>query len=184
MLDRREVIIGTAATILVPSMGSTETVQWQPIETAPKDGTVILLYEPNRYAYNIGVKGGLIEIEFGRWHDRVIFEYGKKITDLKSWVSEWRHAFVNGRAVSAMRPTHWMLPPSSDDVRWQPINTLNKNENTVVLLYAPPTTDRKHCVYTGAWMAVGWLHVDFVCNIKPAEHAVTHWMNLPEPPQA
>ena len=54
---------------------------WQPIETAPRDGTVVLAYDPNWYRYPHPM-----EYRDGAW-------------------SLWFHD------VGAMRPTHWMPLP-------------------------------------------------------------------------
>lgn len=71
-------------------------VEWQPIETAPKDGTIILLWEPKvkrRYALNS--QTGMFVGRYGH-------------SD-KAWLSapgEYRR-----------QPTHWMLlsaPPTSE----------------------------------------------------------------------
>lgn len=70
-------------------------MEWQPIETAPKDGTEVLIYYPEwgnkknvvfAAEYDIG-RPGMEEVE-GTWY---VFHYGPK---------------------PAAPPTHWMpLPP-------------------------------------------------------------------------
>lgn len=61
--------------------------QWQPIETAPQNGTrIILMWEPF---------GGVSEhVELGRWSER------------SGWVNTYGHAFTG-------YPTHWMPLPAA-----------------------------------------------------------------------
>lgn len=69
---------------------------WQPIDTAPKDGTRILL------AYARLDRNILI----GKYFDREEFEFGKSKGKRQGWISETMiHAFVDGD------PTHWMPLP-------------------------------------------------------------------------
>lgn len=71
--------------------------EWQPIETAPKDGTTILAYCQPRYT------GTDEPMEFSyvsviRWMDKY-----------KNSKCPWRHALNN----SAAEPIHWMpIPPA------------------------------------------------------------------------
>ncbi len=71
--------------------------EWQPIETAPKDGTKVLLYHKDWYH---------VEIAFWVWR-------GKKAI-LKEHLPEgwWELPFD---CMDALEPTHWMpdLPPES-----------------------------------------------------------------------
>lgn len=68
-------------------------IDWQPIETAPKDGTFILIYFPTDHTINI-VQWSEKEKHMGKgtW----------KIRDSDSYYYHWR-------------PTHWMLLPLSPD---------------------------------------------------------------------
>lgn len=73
-------------------------MEWQPIETAPKDGTQILLFWPY-----ITQEGG---VTTGHW-----YRAGEGVPD------RWYSPIVNGYATP---PTHWMplpSPPSPEDSR-------------------------------------------------------------------
>lgn len=66
-------------------------MEWQPIETAPKDGTVVMLWVKN-WRKTIPVMIG--------WYGKITFE------NPAGWVGE--HCKVN----HIDQPTHWMpLPP-------------------------------------------------------------------------
>lgn len=72
-------------------------MDWKPIETAPMDGTWILVYEPREYAPEIMVaQWGNIEPGYG--------------PDVQAWVTE---AYgPNPDNYAAEDATHWMpLPP-------------------------------------------------------------------------
>jgi hypothetical protein len=61
-------------------------MNWQPIETAPKDGTRVMVFCPDR-----GVMEARFNQTYGRWGDPVY--------------SEWD-----------CEPTHWMpLPPAPEE---------------------------------------------------------------------
>jgi hypothetical protein len=62
------------------------TMTWQPIETAPKDGTVVLLWH-NNFHPTIG------------WYDRGI----------KLWQEVWEHKWEVGGG----QPTQWMPLPDA-----------------------------------------------------------------------
>ncbi len=72
--------------------------EWQPIDTAPKDGTEVLLFIPN---WNNDVK-------IGNWCDTVELDYGKVRRDRKYWYAG--HSY--GMAPDP-KPTHWMPIPKS-----------------------------------------------------------------------
>ena len=67
--------------------------EWQPIETAPKDGTLIGVW--NQREPNI--------IRYARWGDGPVAKYGK------CWVT------VRGSALSNV-PTHWTPLPALPQV--------------------------------------------------------------------
>lgn len=75
-------------------------MEWQPIETAPKDGSDVLLYFPLE-----GLKG---------W-SRVVICHWRTIGDERGhWV--WQDRAVRGYS-DAYKPTHWMPLPEPPDVR-------------------------------------------------------------------
>jgi hypothetical protein len=78
-----------------------ESMQWQPIETAPKDGSVIYLYCPR------------FNCTRGSWkHD----EYFR---DEERWFSEDGDSESTGYYYVPLNPTHWMpipTPPESEEV--------------------------------------------------------------------
>lgn len=82
-----------------PAVTTRIQVEWQPIETAPKDGTVVLLF--GTFAGEIsGVSDGK-EMHIGYWKN------GRSDYDGNDW---WRLA--GGDAYTCwMRPTHWMPLP-------------------------------------------------------------------------
>ena len=66
------------------------TQEWQPIETAPKDGTLVLLYAQGTLASGV--------YEAGDWY----FWEGE-IVDCEGRLNHW---------IKGFGPTHWMpLPP-------------------------------------------------------------------------
>lgn len=68
--------------------------EWQPIETAPRDGTAILIFEPPRQSVQYEVHA---VIQVAKWNVR------------GSW---WVEA--HGEGYETYEPTHWMplpLPP-------------------------------------------------------------------------
>jgi hypothetical protein len=82
-------------------------MNWQKIETAPKDGTAILLYEPaepGKYPkLHEGVRRGeLLCMGIGLWHWPDM--------DLPHWADAFDHDKLMDE------PTHWMpLPPPPID---------------------------------------------------------------------
>jgi hypothetical protein len=74
---------------------------WQPIETAPKDGTPILLFTPGVRSSAVGPVG------VGRWVESQTVKYGRIVDDRRYWL-------VNGLVLALPhdKPSHWMpLPP-------------------------------------------------------------------------
>jgi hypothetical protein len=72
-------------------------MNWQPIETAPKDGTRVLLF------WLAGLYGSR-HIEFGRWDDDKYARKGPR----PYWTGERPN---NASAYRASQPTHWMPMP-------------------------------------------------------------------------
>lgn len=69
-------------------------MEWQPIDTAPQDGTLVLLYVPDRFPDERYVTGRSDGPEFG-WTDVTSDWYGMKPTYWAALPSPPREAFVN-----------------------------------------------------------------------------------------
>lgn len=87
--------------------------EWQPIETAPKDGTKLLLFvvqEPDDYCRAVGLPEGWSAIEVGEysWHCSG-HEHG------------WEHP-------TAGSPTHWMPLPQPPHNHPSPISAEHVKE--------------------------------------------------------
>jgi hypothetical protein len=67
-------------------------IEWQPIETAPKDGTDIMLFEPS-YGCVIAYWG--------------IAPAGTDDTE------QWLESYIDERLFKSQPPTHWMPLPKS-----------------------------------------------------------------------
>ena len=81
------------------------SMKWQPIKTAPKDGTVVLLFYHECTRANVG-----------RFIDRQIIEYGVP----KESVTFWRvieNNWVDRHWGDWPTPTHWMPLPKPPKVR-------------------------------------------------------------------
>lgn len=74
-----------------------ESMGWQPISTAPKDGTVVLVYRPDAYGW-----GGKVDLAY--WDDD---RYAKKPRPY------WHSArlIIDIQESRRMAPTHWMPLP-------------------------------------------------------------------------
>lgn len=72
---------------------------WQPIETAPKDGTEVLLFDPNCEP----------KILIASYAVRERLRNGKVIARYEQW--EWPMILYSGRP----NPTHWMPLPQEPD---------------------------------------------------------------------
>lgn len=73
-------------------------MDWRPIETAPKDGTEVLLYFEKGFT------------EKGRWVDRETREYGKVTHRIEKW--SWGSGVFGSLLGNEPEPTHWMPIPS------------------------------------------------------------------------
>lgn len=73
--------------------------QWQPIETAPKDGSPVLLFFPEFKR----------KIHVGYYLMREIYEYGK----LTSKEEMWRCDLIIENFLTPGTPTHWMPMPEA-----------------------------------------------------------------------
>jgi len=78
--------------------GEKEIMNWQPIETAPQDASV-LIYIPNAEHYGEGIYRAILSSEFGGWTT-----FGLHV----------------GRAVGSIyQPTHWMPLPEAPGMKRQ-----------------------------------------------------------------
>jgi len=126
-IDRRAVILGGAAgavTLTITGSSATDVADqareylgqsmgWQPIETAPKDGTTVMLYAPDSVRYSS--KG----IYVGHWEDTEsytpaggrTYRYGKLVgEDKEARTYTSKRWFSNGYSggLDSFIPTHWM----------------------------------------------------------------------------
>lgn len=75
-------------------------MNWQPIETAPKDGTDVLLFFPHMKKCGVWI---------GHFVDAEDFEYGKRVSKRQYWS-------INTFSFnSSPVPSHWMpIPPEPE----------------------------------------------------------------------
>ena len=77
-------------------------MEWQPIETAPKDGTLIILWNSTK---------GLNRAYFGSWRVDSSEEHLED-SSLANWFDDSYDDFSLGYSSLPLNPTHWMpLPP-------------------------------------------------------------------------
>lgn len=85
-----------------------QDMQWQPIETAPKDGTDILVY-----CERAGL--GFVHIAF--WSDGEEYEYQgfASQADVAGWWSYVENSVCQHKLYGSSAPTHWMPfhPPTA-----------------------------------------------------------------------
>lgn len=74
---------------------------WQPIETAPKDGTPILIYEP----FSEYIDEGIYIVE---WRTE---RYVVRSSSYKCWVVQHTYQDEQGGEVTIDNPTHWIPLP-------------------------------------------------------------------------
>jgi hypothetical protein len=70
-----------------------EATQWQPIGTAPKDGSMLFLWS--------------MGIHQGSW----CIDEGYSGDEEPSWFDNSRDSFTTGYSASPLNPTHWMPLP-------------------------------------------------------------------------
>ncbi len=78
---------------------------WKSIETAPKDGTDVLLFYPTLKH----------TVQFGHWWDTETYEFGKLIHSTKEWSP--MIGLLAPLAGPTPQPSHWMAlpqPPMSE----------------------------------------------------------------------
>ena len=126
-IDRRNMILGSAAgagALIATTAKASESTGWQPIESAPKDGTKVMLY----IRYPGPYKKGEYCICPGYWIDEESYTpaggryylYGKLVNEAKSerssksqrWIAR---DFYDGTA-NEPQPTHWMPIPDPPEV--------------------------------------------------------------------
>ena len=79
-------------------------MQWQPIETAPKDGTEVLLYAPGRLTYGAWTEPSDVpEIKY-----RDGFAPEPEWEEFAPFWSSWDGGFTEDHP-----PTHWMPLPDA-----------------------------------------------------------------------
>ena len=79
--------------------------QWQPIETAPKDGTHILAYDPE------GIHGPVYAVV--HWYVHKGEKYTESETEGLYRREQYEVPWWDGAAYTPFRATHWMpLPPA------------------------------------------------------------------------
>ena len=77
---------------------------WQPIDTAPKDGSSVLLYWPANARYRASTA-------IGHWVDKQEMAYGKEISRSQFWTRP--HPFFYGLdPEDDPKPSHWMPLPA------------------------------------------------------------------------
>lgn len=75
-------------------------MDWQPIETAPKDGTSVLLYKPDERRVGEYMLAGYFDDSDGIWGGKWVAVHGNSL----GYFSEWQGADQG-------YPTHWQSLP-------------------------------------------------------------------------
>jgi hypothetical protein len=88
---------------------------WQPIETAPRDGTALLLFCPGVSSWNR--KSGMPDIVTGLWENHCPVSTDGGPYEMGSWFSDIGDVDQGYESTGAyfeherLRPTHWMPLP-------------------------------------------------------------------------
>jgi hypothetical protein len=98
LLDKNRFTDGVEISALTHAIEHMKRWQWQPIETAPKDGTTIIIFDS--YSDDKGIDG--YGVCTARW------DYS-----LKWWIMHQRYSNV----ISLINPTHWMPLPEPPQER-------------------------------------------------------------------
>ena len=85
-------------------------MDWQPIETAPRDGTPILMWLAKKIERHYPADGLCDNIciglyHHGRWSAVEVEDCGSMGGEYTGWMSDWCHLDV--------APTHWMPLPEA-----------------------------------------------------------------------
>jgi hypothetical protein len=78
---------------------------WQPIETAPKDGTEVLLFYPEMQT----------AVRVGYWYHSVTTMNGKVTSDSAHWSADPTLGFWLGEKRKPILPSHWMPLPAAPE---------------------------------------------------------------------
>lgn len=129
-------------------------MKWQPIDTAPKDGTEVLVYCPCKYGMNYHV---------ARYEEKPDLWFGSTGEGCEGWLPS--------------SPTNWMeLPSPPALMEWQPIDTIPRDSSTVRLL------NRKGMEDFGEWYNAEGFPLQQQLNTREGLGDYTHWMLMPAPP--
>lgn len=161
-------------------------MKWQPIETAPKDGTRVLAYWPDCY-------GNESSCQVESWFGPVGLG-GPENT----WQNPYEQAYWHNR------PTHWKpldAPPGGDEwptpaavesttMKWQPIETAPKDGTIILVATWELGPDMASAAWNGQFWDMRYKDTDEIWSSKwggdDREFGnPTHWMPLdalPEPP--
>ena len=86
-------------------------MEWQPIETAPQNGTEVLLFVPD---IGVPVLARFIPLEEFLTETEILGCIEKGVTDEEMEEPDWFLAdFIEGVRLTDGKPTHWMPLPSA-----------------------------------------------------------------------
>jgi len=185
-------------------------MDWQPIETAPKDKSILVSMKcktfEGRYFRGTALAKWIDRCEWEEWdewladgeeYEPAFYEYYSSYETAGGGLGQLRGA-----------PTHWMRLPLFDDPDWQPIETAPKDEYIFLWIehagshevvkaswYSRKIGEDWESWNTGAEITEHeldtlfdrfWEEYDDDSQIDGSlifEETPTHWMPLPEPPK-